>query len=126
MTIHETMTTLAPARVIEQALDFFEHTGAPEVAFVEEAGEGYLRLHMNVGEIVIGALVRENGTWVRGSASRAPQLVSRFLMTLGAPLQPAQTVNRRGTRLTRGILSETFVTDRPKPKSRPRLPARAA
>ena len=86
MTIHETITALSPAEVIDRARSFFTLAATPYAAFEERSTEGYLKLHMEVGEILIAAFLRGDSTWVRGSASRGAHLLTRFLTTLTPPL----------------------------------------
>lgn len=107
MTIHETRTPLAPAEVIERARSFFTHAGTPYAAFAEQAGDGFLKLHLEVGEIVIAALPQGDSTWVRGSASRGAHLLTRFLTTLASPLDARQTTHRHGVHQTRAAQVET-------------------
>jgi hypothetical protein len=109
MTIHETRTPLAPAEVIERARSFFTHAGTPYAAFAEQAGDGFLKLHLEVGEIVIAALPQGDSTWVRGSASRGAHLLTRFLTTLAPSLDAKQTTHRRGLRRTRAAQVETLA-----------------
>lgn len=105
MKIQEITTDLSPEEVIARARAFMGLTGAPSAAFPEEHDDHYLRMHMEVGEIMISALRRDGKTVVRGSASRASQLVSRFLMTLGAPFGVSQSVHRRGVDRQHGAVS---------------------
>lgn len=96
MTILETRTEMAPAEVLRRARSFFETCPTPASAFVEHAGDGYLQFRGEVGEIVIATLVGEQGTTVRGSASRGVSVVSRFLSLLGTPMEVRQTTHRHG------------------------------
>ncbi len=82
MRVHEALTALSPAEVIEHARSFFMHAGTPSAAFPERSSEAHLRLHIEVGEIVIAALPRDGGTLVRGTASRGTHLLNRFLTLL--------------------------------------------
>jgi hypothetical protein len=95
MTVHETRTRMEPAEVLERARSFFALAGTPYAAFPESGGDGFLRLHMEVGEMVIAAGRCDGVTWVRGSASRGIPLLTRFLTTLGAVFDTKETVNRR-------------------------------
>ena len=54
MRIHEAWTQLPPAAVIERARRYFGSQNSPKSAFVQEAGENHLRLHLDMGEIVLG------------------------------------------------------------------------
>ena len=102
MTIHETRTHLTPTEVIERALSFFALAGSSYAAFPDRIEEGFLKLHMEVGEILIGAVPHGDWTWVRGSASRGGHLLTRFLTTLGPPLDANQTTYRHGQHETLG------------------------
>ncbi len=84
MRIHEAWTQLPPAAVIERARRYFGSQHSPKSAFVEEAGENHLRLHLDMGEIVIAVLPSGDGYLVRGSASRGEGALSRFLATFVA------------------------------------------
>ena len=57
---------------------------------------------MEVGEIVIGTMRSDGDTLVRGSASRAVPLLTRFLSTLAPPLDLRQTEHRRGVHRVSG------------------------
>jgi hypothetical protein len=96
MTLYETRTTLAPAEVVERALQFFALAHSPHAAWPDQVGEGYLRLRMDVGEVVIGALRNGSSTRVQGSTSRGAHLLARFLTTLGPPGEVRQVDHRRG------------------------------
>jgi hypothetical protein len=111
MTIHEIRTDLSPAEVIERARTFFALAGTPSAAFPEQRGAGFLKLHVEVGEIVIAALPEDDHTRVRGSASRGAQLLMRFLTTLGHPLDARQTVNRYRDRQVFGARTTQLTTD---------------
>lgn len=82
MTVYESTTELAPAEVIELARGFFARIRSPNAAAVDRAGDAYLRLHLDMGEIVIAAIAQGDATRVRGSASRGAALLTRFLTTL--------------------------------------------
>lgn len=122
MTIHETRTSLSPAEVIERARSFFVLAGTPHAAFPEQVGEGYLKLHMEVGEVVIGTVPRDGSTLVRGSASRGAHLLTQFLTTLAQPSDAKQTIHRRGVHRTLATQVETFASESaalPEPVARP-------
>jgi hypothetical protein len=84
MNITEATTTLPPAEVIERARVYFAGIRSPNTPTVQDGGESWLRLHLDMGEVVIAALPEPDGegTRVRGSASRGVALVARFLTTL--------------------------------------------
>ena len=111
MTIHEIKTDLSPAEVIERARTFFALAGTPSAAFPEKRGAGFVKLHVEVGEIVIAALPADDHTRVRGSASRGAQLLMRFLTTLGHPLDARQTVHRYRHQKVFGARTATLSTD---------------
>jgi hypothetical protein len=113
MTIHEIRTRLSPAEVIERARSFFALAGTPYASFPERAGKGYLKLHMEVGEIVIGAAERDGETVVRGSASRGAHLLTGFLTTLAPPLDARCTTHRPGLHETHAAQVETFAASTP-------------
>lgn len=105
MRIHEVRTVLAPEEVIERARAFFTLASTPYAAFEEKSGTGYLKLFLEVGEIVIGANAANGVTVVRGSASRGEHLLTSFLTTLSSPHEPRQVLHRHGVREERGTLS---------------------
>ena len=107
MTVHEIQTPLAPAEVIERARSFFALAGTPYAAFAGVVAEGFLKLHMEVGEIVIVALPRGDSTWVQGSASRGEHLLTRCLTTLAPPPDAMQATHRDGVHETRSAGVET-------------------
>lgn len=109
MTLHETRTHLEPAEVLARARSFFPLAGTPYAAFPEAGGDGFLRLHMEVGEMVIAAGTRDGTTWVRGSASRGIPLLTRFLTTLGPLLDTKETVNRHHGSTVHAALVESFT-----------------
>lgn len=96
MTILETTTDLQPNEVLQAARRFFALAGSSYAASFEQMGDGYLRLHLEVGEIVIGAFPQDGATRVRGCASRGVPLLSRFLTTLGPALDVRQSTRRYG------------------------------
>ena len=96
MRIHEIQTHLSADQVIERARSFFTHAGTPYASFEENAGDGWIRLHLEVGEIVIGTVEQGEATLVRGSASRGAHLLTRFLVSLGEPGDARQTLHRHG------------------------------
>jgi hypothetical protein len=125
MTIHEVRTDLPPAEVLERAGAFFALAGDLCAASPETTGTGFLRLHIEVGEILIAAARAGGATHVRGSASRGAHLLTRFLTTLGPPLEVRQTIHRRGLHETRGARTEPFAGSRnavvePEPARAPR------
>lgn len=121
MTIHEIRTPLSPAEVIGRARSFFALAGTPYAAFAEVVGEGFLKLHMEVGEIVVAALPQGDSTRVRGSASRGGHLLTRFLTTLAPPLDATQTTHSYGVHETRAAQVATLAgaTLTPEPAAQP-------
>lgn len=96
MTIHEVRTDLAADEVLERAHGFFMHAGSSYAAFPHQRGAGWLRLHLDVGEVVIAAVTQERGALVRGSSSRGAHLLTRFLRTLAPPQRVKREINRHG------------------------------
>ena len=119
MRIHETLTPLTPEQVIDRARGFFAHAGSSYASFEETAGSGYIKLFLEVGEIVIGTIPTAEGTRVRGSASRGEHLLTGFLAALAAPGDVRQTLHRAGRHEERAAL-----VDR-EPGARARLRAAA-
>lgn len=114
MKIHETQTRLSPDEVIERARRFFTLASTPYAAFEEKVGDGYLKLFLEVGEIVIGCVPRGDLTVVRGSASRGEHLLTSFLTSLGPPLDARQTLHRRGVEEVRAALVDKAATESPR------------
>jgi hypothetical protein len=112
VTIHETRTDLEPAEVLARARSFFPLAGTPYAAFPESEGDGFLRLRMEVGEMVIAAGTRDGTTWVRGSASRGIPLLTHFLTTLGPLLDTKETVNRHSGITVHEALVESYTAPR--------------
>lgn len=100
MTIHEIRTDLAPEEILDRAHRYFMHTGSSYAAFPHQRGNGWLRLHLDVGEVVVAAIPQDGGTLVRGSSSRGAHLLTRFLRTLAPPQRAKREINRRGQRET--------------------------
>jgi hypothetical protein len=98
MTLHEIRTELSPSEVISLARSFFLRPGTPDASFQQDAGDSFLRLHIEVGEIVIAAVRQDGVTLVRGSASRGAHLVSSFLTTLGCAATVSRITCRKGVR----------------------------
>jgi hypothetical protein len=95
MTVFETETNLAPAEVIERARDFFLNERSSYAAFPVEVGANFLRLALEVGEVSIGIVPRENGSLVRGSSSRGAHILTRFLSTINPAGEVQRETNRR-------------------------------
>ena len=119
MRIHETTTPLPPREVLARARAFFTHAGSAYASFEERSDEGYIKLFLEVGEIVIGTIPSPAGTRVRGSASRGEHLLTRFLATLAEPGEVRQSLHRHGRHEERAAL-----VDR-EPGARGRLQAAA-
>ena len=96
MRIHEIRTLHSPAEVIERARRYLTLARTPYASFEEKVGDGYLKLFLEVGEIVIGCVQEDGRTLVRGSASRGEHLLTGFLASLGHRLDLRQTLRRRG------------------------------
>jgi hypothetical protein len=108
MTIHEIRTDLMPAEVIERARTYFATAGTPYAAFPERSDQAFLKLYVEVGEILIGAIRMEGWTWVRCSASRGAHLLTRFLTALGSPNDASQTTHRPALHRTRRSLTRSL------------------
>ena len=74
----------------------------PAAAFSEEGGDRYLKLFMEVGEIVIGCVPEGGVTLVRGSASRGEHVLTKFLTTLAPPQEARQELHRYTVRRVHG------------------------
>jgi hypothetical protein len=106
MILHEITTELAPSEVIARARSFFLRHGTPDAASQVDTDESFLRLHIEVGEIVIAAIRQQGYTRVRGSASRGAHLLSSFLTTLGCAATISRTTCRHGVRRATAGLAE--------------------
>ena len=84
MRVQEIVTTLRPAEVLDRARTFFMLAGTPYAATPEKYGDGFIKLHLEVGEILIATLPHPEGTLVRATASRGGQLLSRYLTLIAA------------------------------------------
>jgi hypothetical protein len=112
MILHEIRTEHSPSEVIARARTFFMRSGTPDSASQLDVDDAFLRLHIEVGEIVIGAMRQQGHTLVRGSASRAAHLLSSFLTTLGPAAAVARTTCRkRVRRVTAGLTEEAGPGD---------------
>ena len=111
MTVFETRTALPPVEAIDRALHFFARGGTPAAASIAARGESWLRLHLEVGEIVVGAVADGDGAVVRASASRSVALLARFLTTLAAPLDVREESRRHGARTSHDVPVRTFPAD---------------
>lgn len=97
MTIYEADTGLEPAEVVRRAERYFAGIVSPDAAWVLDRGPSHIRLHREVGEIVIGAMRNGGSTHVRASASRGAATVAGFLGSL-APTAGVREVRHRFTR----------------------------
>ena len=81
--VHEALTTLAPAAVLDQAKQFFAERVPNQAAYPEKQGPSWLTLRGQGGEEIALSARAENGaTRVRGSTLLFDQAVARFLSTL--------------------------------------------
>jgi hypothetical protein len=126
MRIHEIRTQLSPAEVIERARRFFMLAGTPYAAFEEKVGDGYLKLFLEVGEIMIGAMPQDSATVVRGSASRGEHLLTGFFTSIAPAMDARQTLHRHGRRETRRALVDAGGTADPADTRTALLPATEA
>jgi hypothetical protein len=81
--VYETLTSLAPAEVLDRAERFFGERVPLTAAFPEARSEGHLVLRGQGGEeVAIAVRGAEGGTRVRGSSLLFDQPLDRFLSTL--------------------------------------------
>lgn len=90
MKLYETTTHLPPEEVIGRARSFFARDRSINASSPGCDGRTHLRLYIEVGEIVIGAVSRDGATRVRGSASRGAGLLTSFLTALPRPDAPGR------------------------------------
>lgn len=84
--VHETVTTLSSAEVIERARHFFAERVPANAAYPEKQGPTWIVLRGQGGEeISIAATAAEGATKVRGSTLLFDQALGRFLSTLPTP-----------------------------------------
>ena len=84
--VHETVTTLSAAEVLERAKSFFAERVPANAAFPEKQGPNWIVLRGQGGEeIALSATTADGVTKVRGSTLMFDQAVGRFLSTLPAP-----------------------------------------
>ncbi|HSR15101.1 MAG TPA: hypothetical protein VLL51_05085 [Gemmatimonadales bacterium] len=88
--VHETITTLDPASVLERARRFFAERVPGRAAFPEKEGPTWLTLRGQGGEeIAIAAFPEGTVTRVRASTLLFDQVVERFLSILPRPVEEA-------------------------------------
>lgn len=81
--LQERVTSMAPAAVLDQAVQFFSRQSGVYAAFPEKRGPTFVMLRGQGGEeIAIGAWNTEAGTMVSGSSYMFDQQVARFLDAL--------------------------------------------
>lgn len=90
MLIQEVLTDLPAAEVITRAKEFFTTRLSQYTALVAEESDAHVKLDIEAGEVVIGAVAKEGRTLVRGSTSRLHHELSQFLTTLA----PAEEVRQ--------------------------------
>ena len=90
MLIQEVLTDLPASEVLSRAKEFFTTRLTQYTALVAEEGPAYVKFDLDAGEIVIGTVVQDGRTLVRGSTSRAHHELSQFLTTLA----PAEEVRQ--------------------------------
>ena len=84
--IHETLTTLPAAEVLERARQFFAERVPANAAFPEKQGPTWITLRGQGGEeISLAATTVDGVTKIRGSTLLFDQSVARFLSTLPTP-----------------------------------------
>lgn len=88
--VHETLTTLDPAAVLEQARRFFAERVPNQAAYPEKTGPSWMTLRGQGGEeIALSARADGGATRVRASTLLFDQGVGRFLSTLPPAEAPA-------------------------------------
>lgn len=81
--VHEMMTSLAPAEVLERAKSFFAERVPHYGAFLEEEGPTHATFRGQGGEeIAIAAMESGSATRIRASTLLYDQAVGRFFSTL--------------------------------------------
>jgi len=81
--VHEAVTTLPPAEVLDRARAFFAERVPHNSAYPERQGPGFLTLRGQGGEeIALAAFAADGRTRVRASTLFFDQAVGRFLSTL--------------------------------------------
>ena len=84
--IHEAVTTLPAAEVLERARRFFAERVPANAAFPEKQGPTWIVLRGQGGEeISLAATTVDGVTKIRGSTLLFDQSVARFLSTLPTP-----------------------------------------
>lgn len=92
--LQERMTSLAPAAVLDQAVQFFSRQSGVYAAFPEKRGPTHVMLRGQGGEeIAIAAWSTDAGTRVSGSSYMFDQQVVRFLDALPSAPQVAASTN---------------------------------
>lgn len=82
-TVQETLTSLPPAAVLQEAKRFFSRRPNIYAAFVEQESPTHVTLRGQGGEeIVIAVLAGESGTRVTGSTYLFDQQIARFFTSL--------------------------------------------
>ena len=81
--VHETLTTLDPSTVLDQARQFFAERVPNQAAYPEKQGPSWMTLRGQGGEeIALSARADGTSTRVRASTLLFDQAVGRFLSTL--------------------------------------------
>ena len=84
--IHEAVTTLLPAEVLERARRFFAERVPANAAFPEKEGPTWIVLRGEGGEeISLAATTADGVSKIRASTLLFDQAVARFLSTLPTP-----------------------------------------
>ncbi len=92
MLIQEVLTDVPPREVVERAKDFFSGRFSPHTGLVMDESDAHVRLEIEAGEVVIGTVVQDGRTLVRGSTSRLHHELSMFLTTLAPPEEVRQNL----------------------------------
>lgn len=82
-TIQETVTSLAPSEIIEEAKKFFSRRLNVYSAFLDQESATHVSFRGQGGEeLIIGVARGDNGTRVTGSSYLFDQQIARFLSLL--------------------------------------------
>ena len=80
---HETLTSLAPADVLDRAKSFFAERAPHNAAFLEKEGPRYAVFRGQGGEeLALAVFEASGGTRVKASTLLFDQMIGRFFSTL--------------------------------------------
>ena len=92
MLLQEVLTEIPAEEVIQRARDFFTLRFTPYAGFAEEAGDTWIKIVTEAGDLTIGVGKQGERNLVRGSTSRLHHELSQFLSTLAPPEEVRQSV----------------------------------